>query len=88
VYKKGDKLDFKNYHGIFLLNAAYKVFAKFFKAVCYRYSITKQGFQSGKSTTDQLFTLRRILEKSNEFNITTDHLFIDFKAPYDNMIRN
>jgi hypothetical protein len=31
------------------------------------------GFQSGKSTTDQLFALRQILEKSNEYNIQTHH---------------
>jgi hypothetical protein len=46
------------------------------------------GFQSGKSTTDQLFVLRQILEKCIEFNITTHHLFIDFKAAYDTIIRN
>jgi hypothetical protein len=46
------------------------------------------GFQSGKSTTDQLFAWRQILEKYNEFNITTHHLFIDFKAAYDTIIRN
>jgi hypothetical protein len=43
----------------------------------------KAGFQSGKSTTDQLFALRQILEKGNEYNIRTQHLFIDFKAAYD-----
>jgi hypothetical protein len=46
------------------------------------------GFKSGKSTTDQLFALRQILEKCNEFNITTHHLFIDFKAAYDTILRN
>ena len=46
------------------------------------------GFQSGKSTTDQLFTLRQILAKGNEYNIPTHHLFIDFKAAYDTIIRN
>jgi hypothetical protein len=46
------------------------------------------GFQSGKSTTNQLFALRQILEKCNEFNITTHHLFIGFKAAYDSIIRN
>jgi hypothetical protein len=46
------------------------------------------GFQSGKSTTDLLFSLRQTLEKCNELKITTHHLFIDFKAAYDTMIRN
>jgi hypothetical protein len=46
------------------------------------------GFQSGKSTTDQLYALRKILEKCYEFNITSHHLFIDFKAAYDTIIRN
>jgi hypothetical protein len=32
--------------------------------------------------------LRQILENCNEFNITTHHLFIDFKAAYDAIIRN
>jgi hypothetical protein len=45
-------------------------------------------FQSGESKTDQLFALRQILEKCNEFNITTHHLFIDFKAAYDTIMRN
>jgi hypothetical protein len=49
---------------------------------------SQAGFQSGKLTTDQLFTLRQILEKSNEINITTHHLLIDFKAAYDTIIRN
>jgi hypothetical protein len=47
-----------------------------------------QHYQAGKSTTEQLFALRQILEKCNEFNITTHHLFIDFKAAYDTIIRN
>jgi hypothetical protein len=32
--------------------------------------------------------VRQILEKCNEFNITTHHLFIEFKAAYDTIIRN
>jgi Reverse transcriptase (RNA-dependent DNA polymerase) len=72
---------------------AYKVFAKVLydrllhhaNAVVQHY---QAGFQSGKSTTDQLFALRQILEKGNEYNIPTHHLFIDFKAAYDTIIRN
>jgi hypothetical protein len=36
----------------------------------------------------QFFALRQILEKGNEYNIPTHHLFIDFKAAYDTIIRN
>jgi hypothetical protein len=80
VYNKGDKLDCKNYRGIGLLNVTCKVVT-----AVQNY---QPGLQSGKSATDQLFALRQILEKCNEFNITTHHLYIDFKAAYDTIIRN
>jgi hypothetical protein len=71
----------------------YKVFSKILydrllphaNAAVQHYQV---GFQSGKLTTDQLFALRQILVKCNEFNITTHHLFIDFNAAYDSIIRN
>jgi hypothetical protein len=37
------------------------------------------GFQTGKSTTNQHYTLRQILEKDNEYNIQTHHLFTVYK---------
>jgi hypothetical protein len=72
VYKKGDKLDCKNYRGICLLNVTNEVFTKILydrllshaNAAVQHY---QAGFQSGKSTTDQLFALRQILEKCNEW---------------------
>jgi hypothetical protein len=90
IYKKGDKLDCKNYRGICLLNVTYKIFAKILYNRLLPAAVQhfQAGFQSGKSTTDQLFALRQILEKCNEFNITTHHLFTDFKAAYDTIIRN
>jgi hypothetical protein len=94
VFKKEGKLDCKNYRGICLLNVTYKVFAKILydclllHNAVQHYSIITAGFHPGKSTTDQLFALRQILEKYNEFNITTHHLFIDFKAAYETIIRN
>jgi hypothetical protein len=93
VYKKSDKLDCKNYRGICLLNVTHKVFAKILYDRLLPHANTavqqyQAGCQSSNPTTDQLFALRQILEKCNEFNITTHHLFIDLKAAYDTIIRN
>ncbi|XP_060665228.1 uncharacterized protein LOC132797508 [Drosophila nasuta] len=60
-------------HG--LLPVAYKV-------------LTSCGFRPGKSTVDQIFTLRQILEKSYENQIDTYHLFVDYKAAFDSPRRD
>jgi hypothetical protein len=65
VYKKGGKLDYKNYRGICLLNVTYKVFANILYDRLLPHANPavqhyQAGIQSGKSTTDQLFALRQI----------------------------
>jgi hypothetical protein len=72
------------------LNVTYKVLAKILydRLLPNANAAIQAGFQSSKSTTDQLFALRQILEKCNGFNITTPYLFRDFKASYDTIIRN
>jgi hypothetical protein len=55
------------------------------------FSITRLGSnQVNQQQTNSLNCLNcaKFLEKNNEFNITTHHLFIDFKARYDTIIRN
>ena len=47
----------------------------------------QRGFQNGKSTIDQIFNMRQILEKMTEYKHNTYHLFIDFKAAYDSIAR-
>jgi hypothetical protein len=45
------------------------------------------GFQCNRSTTDQKFCIRQVLEKKWEYNETVHLLFIDFKKAYDSVKR-
>lgn len=93
IHKKGDRKDCNNYRGISLLNIAYKIFASIMCERLKPHVIRiigpyQCGFMPGKSTTDQIFTLRQILEKTQEHQVDTHHLFVDFKQAYDTPNRN
>jgi hypothetical protein len=45
------------------------------------------GFRRNKSTTDQIFYIRQILEKKWEYNGTVHQLLIDFKKACDSIKR-
>ena len=93
ILKKGDPLNCTNYRRISLLNIAYKIFSA---VICERLKpivnnligAYQYGFKPGKSTVDQIFTLREILKKTQEHQIDTHHLFIDFKAAYNSIYRD
>lgn len=93
LHKKGDKLNCNNYRGISLLNTGYKVFAKvlYNRIVPHAENVIGEyqcGFRPDRSTTDQIFNIRLILQKGREFKINTYHLFIDFKQAYDSIKRS
>jgi sorting nexin-29 len=46
------------------------------------------GFRRGRSTTDQIFGLRMILDKSYEYNVDIHQLYIDYKQVYDSINRD
>jgi len=45
------------------------------------------GYCRERSTVDQIFTVRQILEKCSEHGKDTHHLFIDFRAAYGSINR-
>jgi sorting nexin-29 len=88
VYKKGDKLECTNYRGITLLCMANKVFANI---LCSRLEpITEciigeyqAGFRPGRSTVDQLFTVKQTLKNCWEYNLSVYQIYVDLKQAYD-----
>jgi len=46
------------------------------------------GCRNGKSTIDQIRSMRQILEKTSEKGISMFHLLIGFNASYDTIGRN
>ena len=72
IFKKGDPKECKNHRGISVLNSTYKILSSI---LCQRLKSFLNdiigdyqcGFRPGKSTTDQIFTLRQILEKTREY---------------------
>jgi hypothetical protein len=87
IHKKDDKTDGNNYPGISLLSTAYKILSTILLAKLTPYvnefiDDYQCGFRRNRSTTDQIFYIRQILEKKWEYNGTMHQLFIDFKEAY------
>lgn len=92
IHKKGNMAECQNYRGIALLNIAYKILAMHIKnrltaKVDKSIGEYQCGFRKGRSTVDQIFTLREIQAESYEYNKDTMALFIDFKQAFDRVKR-
>jgi hypothetical protein len=75
-----------------LLSTSYKILSNILlsRLIPYAYEIIGDhqcGFRSNRSTTDQIFYIRQILEKKWEYNGTVHQIFIDFKKVYDSVRR-
>jgi hypothetical protein len=75
IYKKGDKTDCNNYRGISLLSTVYKILSNILLVRLTPYVNEIIGdhqceFRHNRSTTDQIFYIRQILEKKREYNWT------------------
>ena len=47
----------------------------------------QNGFRRNRSTTENIFIMRQILEKCYEYNIEMYAIFIDFKQAFDSVDR-
>jgi hypothetical protein len=80
-----------HYRGILPISTSYKVLSNILLSSLSPY-IDDVGnhqcaFRHSRSTTDQNFYVRQILEKKWEYNETVHQLFIDFKKAYDSVRR-
>lgn len=92
IHKKGDKMACRNYRGISLLPSAYKIYTRvlYWRLKEHSEDIIGEyqcGFRPGRSTIDQIFTIRRMMEGHWEFNKSMTSIFIDFKQAYDSIHR-
>lgn len=92
LYKKGDTRECRNYRGISLLSVAGKAFAwislrRMQKVVDEKLRENQAGFRQGRSCTDQIFSLKLLMEKCLEFQVPAVATFVDFKAAFDSVHR-
>ncbi|VVC27148.1 Endonuclease/exonuclease/phosphatase,Reverse transcriptase domain [Cinara cedri] len=92
IFKKGNRKKVENYRGITLLNTGYKVLSLIIlkRLQIYTDEIVgnyQSGFRKNKSTTDHIFVIRQIMEKSYEFAKDLHMVFVDYKQAYDSIIR-
>ena len=90
--KKGDLSHCRNWRGIMLLNMASKVFCRVIlervkTALDKKLRDEQAGFRAGRSCTDQITTLRIIVEQSIEWQSSLYINFIDFEKAFDSVSR-
>src|SRR5678816_1966505 len=93
IYKgKGDTGDCGNYRGIALLDHIAKVYERILErrlrgVIEIQLGEEQYGYGKGRSTSDLLFALRIVLEKSWEFNKTAYIAFLDLRKAFDSIPR-
>ena len=90
--KKGSLSDCNNWRGITLLSVPGKAFCSVLlnrlkDEIDHTLRQEQAGFRSGRSCCEQIFTLRNIIEQSQEFRAPLLINYIDFKKAFDSIHR-
>ena len=93
LHKKGSRSECDNYRGIALLSIPSKVFARILlNRIKPRAEVLLRenqcGFRKGRGCTDQLFSLRVLMEKAREYHHPVYICFVDLRKVYDSVHRS
>ena len=89
---KGDKSNCQNYRGISLINHITKLYERILEKrarsiIEEKLGKEQYGFRKNRGTTDLIFALRIVIEKSWEFNKAAYIAFIDLQKAFDSVPR-
>jgi len=92
LFKKGEKTSCHNYRGITLLSHVGKIYTRILEKrlrACVEGILndSQYGFRPGRGTTDAVFVVKMILEKSWEWGADKYALFIDLEKAFDRVDR-
>lgn len=90
LHKKGRKDDIGNYRPISLMSNMYKIFSKILldrltKILDENQPKEQAGFRRDFSTIDHIHTIKQIIQKCNEYNITFYLTFVDYNKAFDSL---
>lgn len=92
IFKKGNHCDIGNYRPISLMSNIYKIFAKIIleivKKLDEQQPIEQAGFRKDFSVLDHIHTVRQIIEKYAEYQLTYYIAFIDYSKAFDSLIHS
>uniref|UniRef100_A0A1B0GQC6 Uncharacterized protein n=1 Tax=Phlebotomus papatasi TaxID=29031 RepID=A0A1B0GQC6_PHLPP len=86
IFKKGSKTEPKNYRGITLLSMVQKLLTKLMGRIIVQQipmPEEQNGFRHNRSTTDAIFIVRQLVEKSIEFDKPLFMCFVDLTQAFD-----
>lgn len=86
IHKKGPRNDCANYRGITVLATVGRLYGRIIRKRLEK-NLTigeeQSGFTAGRSCTDNIFSLKQIIEKRKLVNLETHLIFIDLEKAFD-----